>query len=170
MNTRQFILDLQMFAEDQPNKDQQEAQDNSNQKYIDALAEMKANTVSKEKFKELEAENKKLLNAVINGDSVESNREAKKEASIEELRGSLFGKERNQNMTNLEFCTKALELREKLMEQGEADPFVPQGRKVSATYEDYAQAERVAQGLKEAIAAADGDPVAFNGELHRRGL
>lgn len=43
---------------------------NENQQYIDAIRDLKANTVSKDRYNKLMEENKNLLNSLVNGESV----------------------------------------------------------------------------------------------------
>ena len=45
-------------------------QQNENQQYIDAIRDLKANTVSKDRYNKLMEENKNLLNSLVNGESV----------------------------------------------------------------------------------------------------
>ena len=71
-------------------------------------------------------------------------------------------------MSNLEYVTKALELRNSLLDKGCEDPFVPQGEKITATDADYATAHKVATVLQEMVDVANGDNNVFLNELHRR--
>lgn len=50
--------------------EQIETQQNENQQYIDAIRDLKANTVSKERYDKLMEENKNLLNSLVNGEPV----------------------------------------------------------------------------------------------------
>ena len=43
--------------------------------YIEAIKEMKANSVSKEAYVKLQQENKQLLNSLVNGQSIEVEKE-----------------------------------------------------------------------------------------------
>ena len=52
--------------------------------YIEAIKEMKANTVSKEDYNKLKEENKKLLQAVVNGETIEL--EKQKPVDIKEIK------------------------------------------------------------------------------------
>lgn len=132
--------------------------------YLAAIKELKKNSVNKEDYDALLLENKKLLDAVVNGQQVEINEEAKEE-SIEELRKKVFN---NEDQTNLEYVTNALKLRNRLIEEGYEDPFVPQGEKIVASDADYARATKVATVLQEMVDAANGDPNIFLNEYQRR--
>ncbi len=137
--------------------------ENNEKDYIEAINELKANTVSKDQYNKLKAENKQLLDTLVKGGQIE-NKVAEK-PDIEKLRQDLFG---NQNLTNLEYCEKALQLRDALIEQGEADPFLPSGSHANVSNEDIAAANNVADQLKEIVDYADGDPEVFTMELQRR--
>lgn len=145
--------------------EQNNVADNSSH-YIEAIKEMKANTVDKEAYLKLKEENKQLLNSLVNGEGVDTPAVEEKE-SIEELRSKLFGTKR-QDLTNLEFVENALKLREALMEKGETDPFVPTGSKIKPEDDDFEKAEKVAKVLKDCVDYADGDPDVFTDELKRR--
>ena len=82
------------------------------------------------------------------------------------MRNELFNSPRELN--NLEYITKAMELREALMENGEPDPFLPVGKQISPTRDDLEGAEKVAQVYKECIDYAEGDSEVFTNELMRR--
>ena len=62
----------------------------------------------------------------------------------------------------MDYCTKALQLRNALIEKGENDPFLPIGEKIQPTDEDIKCAEKVADGLQRMIDESNGSPDAFN--------
>lgn len=144
-----------------------ESQIDTNQDYISALNEMKKNTVSKEAYDKLRADNKKLLDTIVSGQSLEQT-EVKEEVDVDALRKELFGKSRK-DLSNLEYVDKALQLRKALMEKGEQDPFVMKaGRTSSPEAEDFKKAERVASVLQECVDIADGNDSVFDNEFQRR--
>ena len=53
--------------------------------YIEAIKDLKQNTVDRSKYDELRAENKKLLESIVNGREIEMP-EAKQKESIEDIR------------------------------------------------------------------------------------
>lgn len=132
--------------------------------YIKAITELKQNTVSKESYDKLKSENKKLIDTLVNGGQLEAPK--KETVDIGQLRKELFNKDGQ--MTNLEYVTKSLELRNALLEKGERDPFLPYGDKVNVTAEHYDKAENVARILQECVDFADGDSGIFTAELQRR--
>ena len=144
--------------------EQENVGDNS-ANYIEAIKEMKANTVSKEAYVKLQQENKQLLNSLVNGQGIEIKEE--EPVDIDGLRQKLFSAKKH-DMTNLEYVSNALKLREALMEKGEMDPFVPSGKKIHPTDDDFKKADKVATVLQECVDYADGDAMVFTDELKRR--
>lgn len=135
------------------------------QDYITAIKELKQNSVDRSKYDKLVAENKKLLNSIVNGQELDSEAVKKADRTPSEIRKDLF---ENENNTNLEYVTKALELREVLMKSGQPDPFLPIGEQILPTDEDVKTAEKVAQVLQECVDYASGDSQVFTNELQRR--
>ena len=136
--------------------------------YIEAIAQLKKNSVNRSEYEKLRAENKKLIDTVVNGMPGQEEQVVVKHSKeqIDDLRNDLFNSPRELN--NLEFITKAMELREALMENGEPDPFLPVGKQISPTRDDIEGAEKVAQVYKECIEYAEGDSEVFTNELMRR--
>ena len=132
--------------------------------YLATIQQLKQNSVDKAKYDALRLENKKLLDAVVNGQTVEVQSQVQKE-DIQTLRNKVFN---NPNQTNLEYITNALNLRNRLLEEGYDDPFVPQGTQISAVQADYDRANKVATVLQEMVDEADGDPNVFLNEYQRR--
>lgn len=128
--------------------------------YIEAIKEMKANSVSKEDYNKLKEENKKLLQAVVNGETIEI--EKQKPVDIKEIRKRFITAE-----STLDGVTAALELRDAVMAAGGKDPFLPAGKKIVATEDDIKTAERVAEGFRHCVEYAEGDPQIFANELTR---
>ena len=132
--------------------------------YIEAIKEMKQNSVTRESYDKLKSENKQLLDALVNGKELEMKKE--EPVDITKIRKDLFNKDGN--MSNLEYVSSVLKLRTALIEKGERDPFLPYGDKVNLTAEHYDQAEKVAAVLQECVDFADGDSGIFTAELQRR--
>ena len=136
--------------------------------YIATINAMKQNSVSREQYEKLKSENKELLNTLINGGQVTNVIEAPQK-SIQEMRADLFSKEAaDKGMTNLEFVEKSLELRDAIIKSGGMDPFLPVGKGIELTRDDYEAAEFTAQQFRECIDIADGNSEVFTNELMRR--
>ena len=142
--------------------------EDNTQDYINAIKDLKKNSVDRSEYEKLRAENKKLIDAVVNGMPGQEEQVVVKHSKeqIDDLRNDLFNSPRE--LTNLEFITKTMELREALMENGEPDPFLPVGKQISPTRDDIEGAEKVAQVYKECIEYAEGDSEVFTNELMRR--
>ena len=136
--------------------------------YIAQIKNLKENSVSKDDYNKLKADNKKLIDALASGAQLEDKVESKTSITekINNLRTKLFGK--GDNLNNLEYCEAAVNLRDALIENGDRDPFLPFGHEVVATDSDYESANRVATVMRECIDYADGDPDIFTNELQRR--
>lgn len=136
-----------------------------NNQYIEALNQLKANSVDKADYEKLKAENKKLLDSIVNGTEVAL--PANEKASIDELRTKLFNSSED-SLSSLEYADTALKLRQRLIEEGQEDPFVPHGTQYSPTQIDYDRADRVAAVLQECVDNAEGDEATFLAELKKR--
>lgn len=134
----------------------------SNDNYIEAIKEIKENSVAKEEYLKLKEENKQLLKSLVNGETRQV--EEKEPVDIDALRNDLF----NKDLSNLEYITKSLQLRDELIERGEKDPFLPYGKNILPTDDDIEKAEKVANVLKECVEIANGDSGVFTNELQRR--
>ena len=142
--------------------------EDNTQDYLAAIKELKEKSVDRSEYDKLRAENKKLIDAVVNGQPGQEEPAVSKHSKeqIDDLRNDLFNSPKELN--NLEYITKAMELREALMENGEPDPFLPVGKQISPTRDDLEGAEKVAQVYKECIEYAEGDSEVFTNELMRR--
>lgn len=132
--------------------------------YLQAIKDLKENTVSRESYMKLKAENKRLISSLVEGNS-ENGQAQQPKVDIGQLRKDLFN--RDANHTDLDYISKALQLRSELLERGDKDPFLPWGKQITPTKADEDAAERVAQGLQECVDYADGDPAVFKSELMR---
>ena len=130
--------------------------------YLAAINELKQNSVNREDYDKLKAENKKLLDSIVNGTPVETPIPQGK--SIDELRAAYL----KEDQSNLEYITNTLRLREALIAEGKPDPFLPIGEQILPTDEDVAAANKVAAVLQECVDYADGDSAVFTNELQRR--
>ena len=131
---------------------------------VQAINELKQNSVSKEDYNKVVAEKNKYLKALIDGNQV-AEVQKKEPVDINGLRKELFSGEKD--LTNLEYAKKALELRNALIERDGVDIFVGRGSKLTPTDDDYEAAQRVADGFQQCIDVAQGDSEIFTRELMR---
>lgn len=143
----------------------EEIVDDTTVDYVNAIKDLKQNTVDKAKYDALRLENKKLLDTLVNGQVVELPEVKEDEVDLKELRKKVFD---NPDQSNLEYITNVLNLRNELLAKGYEDPFVPQGSQINATQADYDKANKVATVLQEMVDEADGDPNVFLNEYQRR--
>lgn len=137
-----------------------------NSEYIETIKKMKETMVPREELLKVKQENKQLLSTILEGGELEAAATAQEKRTPDEIRKELFG-DNAENLTNLQFAEKALELRKAILDEGGIDPFVPQGNKIMAEESDYAAAEKVAKALQSCIEYADGNNDIFTNELMR---
>lgn len=167
-----FKLNLQLFAEDDDPGDTPPGDDKGDDvdsNYLDTIKDLKEKNAEKDKqLKKAVAENKKLLKDYLDGDIPPAGDDKVKstEPTIEELRDSLYVKKDCKN--NLEYFKKTLKLREKVMEQGEIDPFVPIGKDMTPEQRHFDDAARIAKHLQECVDSCEDDPEQFNRLLDKK--
>lgn len=150
----------------QKNDNVTEETGNAYQEYIDTINELKANSVSKEKYDQLVEEKKGLIEALKSGQQIQMVNE-EPEVSVEELRKDLYA-DPDKPRTNLEYVEKTLKLRQALIDKGEQDPFLPNGADYVYSQADADKAAYVAQVMQECVEYAQGDDQLFTNELMRR--
>lgn len=136
-----------------------------NQQYIDAIRDLKANTVSKDRYNKLMEENKNLLNSLVNGESVAA--AAPSQAELPPIQ-DLVDEMRGKHLSDIEFVEKALEFRDRVLEETGEDCFVSKGHNIQLTQESYIAAQRTADIYRECLDYANGDNKVFMNELMRR--
>jgi hypothetical protein len=154
-----------MIDEELNNVTSQATEQIDNNQYIEALNQLKANSVDKADYDKLKAENKKLLDSIVNGTEVAL--PASEKESIDDLRKKLANSSED-GISSLEYADTALKLRERLLEEGQEDPFVAHGSQYSPTQLDYDRANRVAAILQDCVDNAEGDDATFLAELKKR--
>lgn len=128
--------------------------------YISAINEIKENSVDKAKYEKVVADNKRLLEAYTKGMAIDVPEQNSR--SIEELKSDIFNP-KGDNELNINYIKNVLELRNKVIEEGGTDPFLPN----NYTASDIEVANRVAAGFEHCLEYADGDPTIFTNELQR---
>lgn len=131
---------------------------------IDIINDLRANTVSKEEFDKLKAQNAKLLKSLAKGETIEVPA-VKVDATA--LRKELYSIDAKP-LSNLDYAKKTLQLRQAILDEGGVDPFVPNGHLIAPTQEDYEAANRVASVMQECIDSCNGDSDVFTSQLQSR--
>lgn len=132
---------------------------------FDPIAEvqkLRENTVSKEEYEKLKSENKRLFKTLVENGQIKQ--DTNNDKTSRELRKELL---ESNDLSNLDYWKKTLELRDRIIEEGGTDPFLPVGNRISPTSEDVECANRVAKVVKDAIEYANGDSQLFTNELQR---
>ena len=152
------------MAEDVMNS---EVEVDETQKYIDTINQLKATSVPRNDFDKIRDENKKLLEALVNGKTEESaSAEAPAKPSIQELRNKAYGKG-SENLSDLEYVTTVLDLRDALLEEEGVDHMIPAGKKYSPDLNDQHCAQKAYEALRHCVDVADGDNEVFIQEITR---
>lgn len=132
---------------------------NDNQQYIDAINEIRKNSISKDKYDKLVEENKQLINALKEGNQVEMVQEENK-PSLQELAEKLCNEEFEP--TNIEGWKAAIEFRKAMIEAGFRDPFLPNSRNYTYKEEDSARSQLISDTLEKMIDDSQSNPDMFN--------
>lgn len=135
------------------------------QMYLDQIAKLKKETVSRQQYDELVENNRKLLQNLVDGDYGKPEPKPQPKVDIAALRTKLYGGEYQGN--DLSYMQDTLALRKAIMDEGGADPFLPLGSRISPTDNDIATAEKTAQIYQSCVDYAKGDNAAFINELAR---
>lgn len=135
-----------------------------NTDYIDAIKELKQNSVDKDKYDALKAENKKLLEAMINGSDLQSQSNEQLDSRLE------YYKKYKENKFNndLEYWENFLNLRKATMKEYGADPCVtgnygltPEGGRANAAYGEAETVQEQMEMIEDFVKEANGNPLVF---------
>lgn len=136
--------------------------EDTQQMYLDEIANLKQTTVSKEDYNKLLNENRNLLKSIVEGKTQDTTVEEQPSRDINDILNDFNG-----DSTNLDHIKAVLELHDKRLEQGIND-FVPMGHNISPTDEDIEDAQQVYDFLQDLVKTADGNADVFNNEYQRR--
>lgn len=139
------------------------------QNYIETITKLKSSTVGRDMYDKVVAENKELLNSLVNGMPGPSGKDtAESKPSAEECRKRLFHPEKE--LTNVEYIERALDLREAVLEETGEDCFVgyshlnPEFNKEDAEQ----KAQKVADVFEQCLEESNGNPKKFTNILQDR--
>lgn len=130
--------------------------------YIETINQLKANSVSKEEFLKLKAENKQLLNAIATNQNIEVAAEPKRD--IAELRKEIF--QNHSKLSNRELVSDIMELYDRELENG-VNIFMPTDPNYIPTTDDVTQIDNMVAGMKSALEIAGNSDLIFNQEMER---
>lgn len=135
------------------------------QDYLTAIKELKENSVDRSAYDSLRAENKRLLDSLVNGQTIE-----KPSESIElPTRLDCYKKYKENNFnSDLDYWKNIVELREATIREYGKDPCVsgnfgvtPDGETIPPSYGEKEEIEGMFETIKEAINESDGNPAVF---------
>ena len=132
--------------------------------YLAAIQQLKQTTVNRSDYDALKAENKKLLDAVLNGAPATET----KPVHIEPLAPDAFLDKLVHAKSHLEYFETVLNQRNALVLSGEEDPFLPPLRDGIPSEDDRKAAETVLSEFTDCIEIANGSPEIFQAEWFRR--
>ena len=135
-----------------------------NTDYIAAIKELKQNSVPKSEADALKAENKKLLDALVNGEEMEANSGEKLGSRLEYYKAY----KENKFSTDLEYWTNFLNLRKATIKEYGADPCVtgsfgltPEGGRVEPAYGEQETIDEQLNMIEDFITQANGNSLVF---------
>ena len=147
------------------NVTQQATQENEYQYYIDAIKDYQNNYVPKTVVDKLRNENKQLVASLTNGEVIAT---ANPQVSETKPIAQMI-KEMKKPKSSIELVEKALEFRERVLEETGEDCFVNCLSKHSIpTEQSYISAQKTADIYRECLDYANGDNKLFINELQRR--
>lgn len=137
-----------------------------NTDYITALKELKANSVSKDKYDALNEEKKRLLDAIVNGEEV-STQEQEEQLESREVYYKKY--KENKFSNDLDYWDNFLKLRKATINEYGADPCVtgsygltPEGNKLEPSYGEVESIEDQMNLIEDFIKQSEGNPMVFD--------
>lgn len=134
--------------------------------YIEVIRKLKESSVSKDEYERVLKENKTLAEAFATGPAAEPSAPESPvytQKDIDDLAVKMSGG----HLSNLDFTRAALKYRDAVMAVHGVDPFLPNSSGYSPTDADRAQAQEIADGLRQIAEYSGNDPKLFNSELKR---
>lgn len=135
-----------------------------NTDYIDAIKELKQNSVDKDKYDALKAENKKLLESLINGEELSTGTQEDLGSRLEYYKAY----KENKFSTDLEYWTNFLNLRKATIKEYGADPCVtgnygltPEGGRAQSVYGEEETVNANLELIEDFIREANGNSLVF---------
>lgn len=118
---------------------------------VDSLTEQNSN---------LEEAKRQYYDKVLNGSTPAPTEE--KHRTISEIKAEMTKELASGEMSNLDYCKLAVELDDECRRTSNYSCFLPKGKDVEPTAEEYNTADKMNAILKECIEEANNDPIRFN--------
>lgn len=136
----------------------------TNAEYIEAISEIKRNSVPKTDYEKLLEEKKQLVKALVEGGQM-ANPDPDADKTSDELAKEMCAG----NLPNLEYVKLSLEHRRRCLDEGKPDPYVPRGLNFQDSRQtDASDAQSVADVLRECVESCNGDSELFTNLLQTR--
>jgi hypothetical protein len=136
------------------------------QNYLDTIQEMKRTMIGRDKYDALVAENAKLLDAVVNGQAIETApQEQPKLRTPDEVYQDFVVSDKPRS--NVERAKLWIEYRESCKAAGEPDPYVSNGTKIKPSAAELESVNRTQAALEHCIEYSGGNDAIFTNELNR---
>lgn len=134
-----------------------------NTAYIDAIRDLKENSVDRKLYQKLKEERDTLIQSLANGTGFSAEEQVKVRSHAECLEDFL-----KPTRSQCEYMEKTLALRDAAIREGQDDPFVAKGHHVQPTAQSYQRAQEIADIYRECLDYAEGDDKVFMNEIQRR--
>lgn len=148
-------------------EENKQLEQNEDKHYLDTIKYMQETMVSKEKYDKMVKERNDAVTALSRGEYVATeNPKAYEKKNPQEIM-----KEQAECAKKGDQCgyvEKALEFRERILEEYGIDCFVPQGQNINNTQESYNSAQKTADIYRECLDYAGGNSQVLINEIQRR--
>ena len=129
------------------------------QNMVEAMQQLKANSVPKPEYERVVARNKELTDALARNKVIEEQSQIEPDTdTIESLRSDLSTKE----LSNREYWEKVLKLRDKVIDAGQPDPMLPSKDSGNYSMENIQSVDRVVKGMQKLLEESEGNDEKFN--------
>ena len=134
--------------------------------YIDALKKMKETSVSRDAYDKLMADNKALLDAMINGRDIELPAKEEPEVDVKKLREEYLATDGSES--NIDFFKKLMTLRNETIKEYGQDPIFAKGHKYTSSANEMQEISEAYNIISDCLEQSDGDNDTFMRLLNRR--
>lgn len=151
------------MPEEKQNTQQAQPEEASSEEYIKTIAEL-SKRPTQEQVDKLRQENKQLIQTLATGGTLTQEQEAEAKMTSDD-----YAKELVKPHSNLEYVKLSLKQREKAIEEGKPDPYMPHGSNFTEGRTDDADnAQRAADFFQQLVDDSGDNPAVFNSLLQAR--
>lgn len=151
------------MPEEKQTTQQAQPEETSSEEYIKTIAEL-SKRPTQEQVDKLRQENKQLIQTLASGGTLTQEQEADAKKTSDD-----YAKELVQSHSNLDYVKLSLKQREKALEEGKPDPYMPHGANFQEGRADDAEnAQRAADFFQRLVDDSGDNPAVFNSLLQAR--